>query len=374
MINVFAYYFGIGGWANFSRGLISALSRFEDIALVSWVPPLADEVSPAVEKMLENARCLSKDDVSIAIGPPEKTAESIGRWKAAYTVWETTRVPVDKLRCLDNADEIWIPSRWGKKILIENGVGKDRISVVPGGVDPDLFKPSRRPRARATDRPYKFLSVAKWEERKGLGDLVESFCEEFHADENVELVLHCFNPYNPGVDPAVEVKRLSSATRLVTVIARPLTPLEILALFDGSDAFVLPTRGEGWGLAIMEAMACALPVIVTDYSAHRDFVNSDNAFLIRVERMKDVYDPVYFPAIGSYGQWAQPDLDHLKLLMRYVFENPEAASRKGLIARRNVERFWTWERAAEIALARLAELGKLPAHGRAGRSSIGIRS
>ena len=43
-------------------------------------------------------------------------------------------------------------------------------------------------------------------------------------------------------------------------------------LYRSSDCFVLPTRGEGWGLPIIEAMACGVPVIATSWSAQCDFM------------------------------------------------------------------------------------------------------
>jgi glycosyltransferase involved in cell wall biosynthesis len=103
----------------------------------------------------------------------------------------------------------------------------------------------------------------------------------------------------------------------------------------------------------MEAMACALPVIVTDYSAPADYIHSGNAYPIRVERMVDVFDPFFFPAGGELGQWAQPDLSHLRHLMRHVFTHRREAREKGEMARKEVCARWTWEHAAASAYRRL---------------------
>jgi glycosyltransferase involved in cell wall biosynthesis len=53
-------------------------------------------------------------------------------------------------------------------------------------------------------------------------------------------------------------------------------------LLASADAFVLPTRGEGWGLPIAEAMAMELPVLVTNYSGPAAFCSEDTAYLIPV--------------------------------------------------------------------------------------------
>jgi glycosyltransferase involved in cell wall biosynthesis len=60
---------------------------------------------------------------------------------------------------------------------------------------------------------------------------------------------------------------------------------DIPRLYAAVDCFVLPTRGEGWGLPIFEAMAMGLPVIATNWSGQVDFMNENNAFPIRVDKL-----------------------------------------------------------------------------------------
>ena len=69
-------------------------------------------------------------------------------------------------------------------------------------------------------------------------------------------------------------------------------------LYSG-DAFVLPTRGEGWGLPIAEAMSMALPVIVSDVPGPRAYANDENSYLIPVlsELRKDGYYEVNTSAL-----------------------------------------------------------------------------
>jgi glycosyltransferase involved in cell wall biosynthesis len=125
---------------------------------------------------------------------------------------------------------------------------------------------------------------------------------------------------------------------------------------QNSDAFVLSTRAEGWGLLIVETMACGLPCIVTDYGGHRASANEDNSYLIKVESMEWAYDPVDFPTRYALGNWAQPDHDHLARLMRPVVEHPEEARAKGAIARRDTVERWNWDKAARIAIEHIRDL------------------
>ena len=353
MINAFCYYFGSDGMAHHAAGFLPALNKYEDVALVSWDhPPDSFPLPPVTSRMLGNACRLDEANISMGIGPIERMRRVRGSKRIAFIVWETTRLPARKRSVLDAMDEIWVPSSWGRAILIDNGIGESRIRVVPEGVDTDVFTPPPQHGAERVRAWFRFLCVGKWEERKGIADLVVAFCEEFRPQEPVELLLHCYN-YCVPVDPAVELSRLAGHRHPRITMSRPRSLQSLVQLYQSSDAFVMPTRAEGWGLPILEAMACGLPVIVTDYSAPTDFLDASVAYLIPVEKMVSVHDPWFYPGGEDHGQWAQPDLKALKFLMRYVYENRSEAKKKGELARRHVCRHWTWDHAAHVAYRHL---------------------
>ena len=103
-------------------------------------------------------------------------------------------------------------------------------------------------------------------------------------------------------------------------------------------------------MPILEAMACGLPVIATDWSAQCDFMNHGNAYPIQVERI--VPAEAKCPYYKGFG-WAQPSYEHLRALLRQVFENPGEARAKGMRAAEEVRAKWTWEHSARKIIARL---------------------
>ena len=340
MINAFCLYFGDDGWARHARPFFGAWRRLETVNVV----PL-DE--PARGGTFERPE-FAPDVPGVGLGPVEFMTRVAGSRRVAYVVWETTVMPSDKVAILRTLDEVWTPSSWGRELLIDNGLDADRVGVVPEGVDVETFRPDGE--VREEGRPFRFLFVGKWEARKGVELLVDAFCEEFRADEPVELVLHASNPYVPRFDLDGHVRRAVGGRHAARVTAsHPLNEDALVRLYNSCDAFVLPTRAEGWGLPVTEAMACGLPVIVTDYSAPAEYLSEDCAYLIPVERLVPVRDPYFFAAGDALGVWAQPDAWALRALMRRAFENPEEAREKGRRAREKVCAQLTWEQAAATA-------------------------
>jgi glycosyltransferase involved in cell wall biosynthesis len=340
VINAFCLYFGDDSWSRHARHLFGAWQRLEPVNIVSWNEPACGE---------EFERSESAHGVpGVGLGPVEFMTRIVGSRRVAYVVWETTVMPRDKVAILRTMDEVWTPTNWGRGLLVENGLDADRVGVVPEGVDVETFKPVGVERQEG--RPFRFLFVGKWEARKGVELLIKAFCEEFSADEPVELVLHGWNPYVPYFDLDEHIRRAVGDRRVAPIVAStPLTEDALVRLYNSCDAFVLPTRAEGWGLPVTEAMACGLPVIVTDYSAPAEYLCDDYAYLIPVEKLVPVRDPFFFREGSALGVWAQPDMGALRGLMRRVYENPEEAKKKGRRARAKVCARLTWEHAAKTA-------------------------
>lgn len=348
MINAFCFYFGADSWSRHARQLFGAWRKQEPIIISSWNKPASGD-DPAVESAPP-----SPVAPGIGLGPIERMTSVVGSRRIAYVVWETTVMPPDKVKILQSMDEVWTPSNWGRRLLVDNGIAEDRVGVVPEGVDVEKFRSAEE--ARGGGRPFRFLFVGKWEGRKGVELLIDAYREEFRPEEPVELVLHGWNPYLPGFNLEANIRRAVGGRRTPPVVAsRPVTEDALTRLYNSCDVFVLPTRAEGWGLPITEAMACGLPVIVTDYSAPVDYLNDDVAYMIPVEKLVPVHDPYFFPGGSALGVWAQPDAGALRRLMRRVYENPDEAREKGRRARAEVCARWTWDHAAAAARRLLSQ-------------------
>jgi glycosyltransferase involved in cell wall biosynthesis len=347
---------GEDGWGRQSRGLAGALERRTSVERVEWSTCGNGRVWNLIARTAALSHRPRNGVVAIALRELRRIGYLKGQHRIGIFVWETTRIPSSWKRDLELLDLIWCPSNWGREILLSEDVPSERVRVVPEGIAEDLFLP---PASAPPDEVFRFITVGKWEERKGSADLVRAFCREFAPSEPVELVLHCATAWPRKRDFRIEAKSIAAEEGVPEARLRPCDALPLpdyVALLQSCHAFVLATRAEGWGLPVLEAMACGLPCIVTGYSGVTEFLNDRNAYPVRVAGMQKVNDPEFFDPALEWGEWARLDLDDLQCKMRHVYQHRAQARLLGLRASAEVRKSWTWDRAGEIAMKSIGKL------------------
>ena len=155
--------------------------------------------------------------------------------------------------------------------LTENGTLR-HIDIIHNGIDRDKFKPvneeeKKRLRARLDLPPNKhvFVSVGFLSENKGLPTLIEAFNKSRESHSGVLVLL--------GSGPLREkCSRLAAEKSDI----RPVGFVENVEDYLGAaDAYISASLTEGCPNAVMEAMACGLPVILSDIPAHREILDFD---------------------------------------------------------------------------------------------------
>ncbi len=380
-INLYADFFDPGGWGGHARGFGQALatvvaenrlapntslkdahanatdtaaqSHFTQVRLIPGNPrDTVNWTHPSLCKNAEFGR-------SVALGSVPFIQTTATKNPVYSTVWETSRVPAHFVKALEKSEQIWVPTDWGREIFLQAGLSDTRISVVPEGVDVKRFSP---PPEKTTRSHLRFVCVGKWEERKGVKLLIDAYCDAFTARDDVELIMHCDNPYVPGFSAR---QAINDHTRNRKHQPPPITTSNHLcndgyvSLLQNSDVFVLPTRAEAWGLPILEALACGVPAIVTNYSGHLAFANAQNSWLIDVESMCKVTDPMNFSTEFDWGHWATPSHDHLVSLLREAYHNHAEREAKSKAAHLSASS-WTWHNAATQAHRLLLESSLTP--------------
>lgn len=281
--------------------------------------------------------------VQVVYGQGDAFERNTGDYKIGFTMLEVDGLPEEWVRQANMMDEVWVPSAFNVETFRESGVNVP-IQVVPLGVDPAYFSPEIT--GVRNDDVFTFLSFFEWGERKAPELLLKAFTDEFSSAEPVRLVCKV-NNFDPSVDVRSEVSRLGlrdSGGRVFISENLILKDYELGVLYRSADCFVLPSRGEGWGMPILEAMASGLPVIATKWSAQTEFMTEANSYPLEVERL--VPAEAKCPYYDGF-RWAEPSYEHLRALMRQVYENQSEAFEIGLKAAQDVSANWTWDLSAK---------------------------
>jgi FkbM family methyltransferase len=132
---------------------------------------------------------------------------------------------------------------------------------------------------------------------------------------------------------------------------------ELAGVFTGCHAYVQPYRGEGFGLPILEAMACGLPVIATAGGSSDDFVSDDLGYRIPSRRVDIQQADAAGLDLCGRGWWLEPDFDSLVDLLRHVHSSRAEADAKGRRAASVARVKWSWHATAMRVEERVGVLG-----------------
>jgi glycosyltransferase involved in cell wall biosynthesis len=267
----------------------------------------------------------------------------------SYTMFEATGLPAGWANKINRyCRALIVPCAWNAEVFRDNGV-LIPIHVVKWGVDPVDYplvdgRAGRTQRCYATAsaptdpplqvRPYTFLWSGTPDKRKGYDLAYRCFFQAFGHNPNVRLVLH-FRKRPIGVNGVLDPN-----VRMVTGMFDLPT---LRSMLRRADAFVFPSRGEGWGLPPREAAATGLPVIATNYGGLAEDIH-EWALPLRVAGASQADFAQY--EWGEVGEWAEPDPEHLVELYRWCYENQDEAAAFGQTAAGWLAENAGWERTA----------------------------
>lgn len=249
-------------------------------------------------------------------------------------------------------------SKFAAEILLKNGVKKDIIKVVPHGYHPEQFNPNIEPLTITDHDPNKFvfLVVAAPHWRKGIEITLRAFIEEFKNDEDVTLLIKSsMNSHEAPSHFHVNINKIKAELEKTHNYKWPEIKLinyrveSLGALYRYADAVILNSRAECFSLTMLEAGACKVPVITTNYGGHLDFLNKQNSTLTD-------YKIVKCPKEGQYHFFhpnstiAEPNLEHVKQTMRHVKNNYEEATKKAELLYSQIVDKYTWSNVADEIL------------------------
>ncbi|MBO8126750.1 MAG: glycosyltransferase [Firmicutes bacterium] len=355
----------ISGYAESNRNLISQLvSQGVQVKLYSLRIDLPNAgLSPKQLQFFQRLTQTSEDlrwpVLQSMIAPAFRVFP--GRYNIGLTMIETNGLAPAWVAACNRMDEIWVPSHFNRQGFIASGVAEEKVKVMPFGVDGERFRPGLSPLDIPERKGYTFLSIFDWRPRKGFEFLLQAFSEEFTSKDDVCLVLKVSN--TAKLEPARLRRELNRFYKpaphkpKIIFLDQVIGYADMPRLYSSGDCFVLPTRGEGWNLPAIEAMASGLPVICTAWSAHLEYMNYTNSFLLNMERLEQAKPSGFWTDQFYNGfSWARPSVKHLRMLMRWVYQNRDEAKAVGAKARQDVLANFTWAHSAARIKERLNQI------------------
>ena len=232
-------------------------------------------------------------------------------------------------RMIADASEIVVLSNFMREqVLSMHQKSSDRISILPAGVDLDHFSLKSKDRLTIKSRfdlpsdKTVFLTVRNLVPRMGIENLIKCFHESDILKRNGYLLVGGSGFYKDYLLSLVQSYRLQSHVRFLGHIDETLLP----EIYQAADFFILPTAElEGFGLVILEAMACGTPVLGTPVGAIPEILNQFDKRLV----------------FGGTG-W-----NELGMKLEQLVEKPTQFEFDPDACRRFVEQNYSWKKMAD---------------------------
>ena len=226
--------------------------------------------------------------------------------------WEESALPWDVVQQMNTRLTFATTmSSYVSQVLGNNGVTLPTFNV---GIGADHILQAE-PDAEALPElgeGLNFLHISSAFPRKGIDVLLQSWADAFTAKDNVTLVIKTFaNPHHCIENMLTEWRKSHEEGADIVLLNEDLSAGAIRALYAACDVLVAPSRGEGFGLPLAEAMLHDMPVITTAYGGQRDFCTPETSWLLDYE---------FAPAATHMGLsdsvWAEPDGYQLQVLLQ----------------------------------------------------------
>jgi len=320
-----------------------------------------------VKKMINRfVKSKSEHKIDIRSGP-WKPIENPESYNIIWYVYEGTKTKPKWVKIMNDVDEVWTATNFCRNLMINSGVTVP-IYVFKGCINPRLFRPNieietlKRKMGHKIDRTmqlagkteeiFYFLYIGDCNFKKGLDLYIRAFNEEFNDEDNIKAIAHVMM----GGEFTELVRSKEGAWIPNLVVSERLTRTgishkDLSRLYNSVHCFVLPSRGEGIAMCALEALACEVPVIYTNWGGHLDFLSPEVGYPVKCSLTNRPNS--YF---ASECYFSEPDVSELRRQMRYVYEHYKEAKKKAKKGRKVILKEWTWKCAIQGMAKRLRDI------------------
>lgn len=330
------------------------------ILLHKYMPYKSDAYSVFGDEIIDDDEYILNEEfdnvIYFLVDPDKHNPKYKSKKNIFFTVWSHQNYPTKWAEALNKWDEVWCPSQANFNAIVEAGGPVAKLKIVPHGYEPDIFFHDKK--KHQIMRFGMCNSICNF---KGADLAIQSFIECFEPKDNVELVIMSTKFQREsdngkdkhGIYYDEYIGHLNKYNKQVKTYytARDCSLPEMADFYRSCDVILSPHRGDGFGLVGLEALACGVPVIVSDYHGPKDYIKADYPFFLsgKMDWTSRESGKHHWPDGGTDGEvykYFEPDKEHLKYLINMAYNDVQMRAE---LQTKEYFKGLTWEQVCEIA-------------------------
>ena len=298
----------------------------------------ANHLDGLVGEIMSRTAESSGYDYSFQVQLPDEWDTSLARKNFGVTAAvETNFCNPAWIQACNNMHGVIVPSNFTAGVLKNSGRLTTKVHVIPESFPTHFEKQPEKTKFIKSRAKHNFLLFGQLTaptpdlDRKNTFYAIKWFCEKFKNRKDVGLVIKTNMGTNSTLDKSVTrktLKRVLDEVRpgkypRVTFVHGCMSDEELFRFYnDGSlVSLISATRGEGYGLPMIEASAAGLPVLATDWSGHKTFLQDGSWVPVNYKMIKIPDEKVDNRIFMAGSMWADVDEDHFKSQLTNLYNN-----------------------------------------------------
>jgi len=302
-----------------------------------------DAESGLVRQIMEKSRApeeIGRPDVTIQVQLPNEWDPNLGNVNVGVSAWvETETCNPEWIVAANKMSHLVVPSTFTKSVIENTGIITQPLHVIPEAFIDQVAQENLPELPLDLKSKFNFLMIGQITGNDPGNDRKNSFlalkwiCEQFKDDPDVGLIIKTNSARGTTIDKAITRRSLSGALSQIKrgpyprihLLHGEMSSEEMAALYRHPSirALVSLTRGEGWGLPLLEAAASGLPVIVTNWSGHLDFLSMGRFIPVSYTLSPIPENRVDSKIFMTGARWAMPDEEDAKRKLHKMRIRPE---------------------------------------------------
>jgi glycosyltransferase involved in cell wall biosynthesis len=330
-------------------------------------------IGKIMERTVDLRQQTSKADMSVQVQLPNEWDPSIAKINIGVSACvETDRCNPQWVDACNRMSAIVVPTTFTKKTLENTGNVKVPIIVIPESFYDEILDEEIQPLDYNFSTKFNFLVFGQLtgnnpeNDRKNLFYTVKWLCEEFKDNPDVGIILKTNSGKATKIDRMVTQKFLNDLLKTVRpgkfpkvhLLHGKMTNEDMVSLYrhESVNALVTLTRGEGFGLPILEAAAAGVPVIATGWSGHKDFMGKGRYIIVDYD-LEEIHPSRVDGSVFIKGsRWANVKEGDAKKKIRKFYEKPDIPKRWSKELSLILKNEYSWEAIKELYDLHLGKL------------------